>query len=105
MVPPRSPSFCVSHRSLALGLPAGKAGLRPRRARMHENGHCPEAPSLRDMGSPTSARRRRVPALPLPAPDGEFAQPSSEKRDADPVKGGGLERTETVAPRGVREFP
>ena len=30
MVPPPAPSFCVGHGSLVVGLPAGKAGLRPR---------------------------------------------------------------------------
>jgi hypothetical protein len=29
MVPPRTPSFTAGHRPAALGLPAGKAGLRP----------------------------------------------------------------------------
>jgi hypothetical protein len=33
MVPPRAPTFALAHGSTALGLPAGKAGLRPRIAR------------------------------------------------------------------------
>jgi hypothetical protein len=31
MVPPRAPSFCDATEEVCLGLPAGKAGLRPRK--------------------------------------------------------------------------
>jgi hypothetical protein len=31
MVPPRAPSFRVAHEAVAIGLSAGKAGVRPHR--------------------------------------------------------------------------
>ena len=37
MVPPRAPSFSVAALPAALGLPAGKAGLRPRSAMRSKN--------------------------------------------------------------------
>jgi hypothetical protein len=56
VVPPRAPSFCVVHVQAASGLPAGKAGLRPRRPRhTHTHTHTTSQPRV--------AQLRRAPLL------------------------------------------